>query len=61
MAIKYGQPILFQDVDDYIDPVVDNIMEKDVKGTTTRTTSFVVTHCVFVSSRRWKILHLPGR
>lgn len=32
MAIKYGLPVLFQDVDDYIDPVVDNILEKDIKS-----------------------------
>lgn len=32
LAIKYGQPVLFQDVDDYIDPVVDNILEKDIKS-----------------------------
>ncbi|KAB0803715.1 hypothetical protein PPYR_00685 [Photinus pyralis] len=31
MAIKYGSSILFQDVDDYIDPVVDNILEKNIK------------------------------
>ncbi|KAF2892470.1 hypothetical protein ILUMI_13689 [Ignelater luminosus] len=31
MAIKYGSPILFQDVDDYIDPVVDNVLEKNIK------------------------------
>ncbi|XP_030593055.1 dynein heavy chain 10, axonemal isoform X2 [Archocentrus centrarchus] len=32
MAIKYGFPFLFQDVDEYIDPVIDNILEKNVKG-----------------------------
>lgn len=31
MAIKYGSPVLFQDVDDYIDPVVDKVLEKDIK------------------------------
>ncbi|XP_058811885.1 dynein axonemal heavy chain 10 isoform X1 [Topomyia yanbarensis] len=31
MAIKYGTPVLFQDVDDYIDPVIDNILEKNIK------------------------------
>ncbi|XP_058060896.1 dynein axonemal heavy chain 10 [Anopheles bellator] len=31
MAIKYGTPVLFQDVDDYIDPVIDNVLEKNVK------------------------------
>ncbi|XP_062558011.1 dynein axonemal heavy chain 10 isoform X2 [Armigeres subalbatus] len=31
MAIKYGNPVLFQDVDDYIDPVIDNILEKNIK------------------------------
>uniref|UniRef100_A0A3Q3B280 Dynein axonemal heavy chain 10 n=1 Tax=Kryptolebias marmoratus TaxID=37003 RepID=A0A3Q3B280_KRYMA len=32
MAIKYGNPFLFQDVDEYIDPVIDNVLEKNVKG-----------------------------
>ncbi|XP_069379878.1 dynein axonemal heavy chain 10 isoform X1 [Paralichthys olivaceus] len=32
MAIKYGIPFLFQDVDEYIDPVIDNVLEKNVKG-----------------------------
>lgn len=32
MAIKYGFPFLFQDVDEYIDPVIDNVLEKNVKG-----------------------------
>ncbi|XP_076363131.1 dynein heavy chain at 89D isoform X2 [Tachypleus tridentatus] len=31
LAIKYGFPVLFQDVDDYIDPVVDNVLEKNIK------------------------------
>lgn len=33
MAIKYGFPFLFQDVDEYIDPVIDNVLDKNVKGT----------------------------
>ncbi|XP_041853005.1 dynein heavy chain 10, axonemal [Melanotaenia boesemani] len=32
MAIKYGYPFLFQDVDEYIDPVIDNVLEKNIKG-----------------------------
>ncbi|MED6232426.1 Dynein heavy chain 10, axonemal, partial [Ataeniobius toweri] len=32
MAIRYGYPFLFQDVDEYIDPVIDNLLEKNVKG-----------------------------
>ncbi|KAL7391500.1 hypothetical protein ABVT39_010104 [Epinephelus coioides] len=32
IAIKYGCPFLFQDVDEYIDPVIDNVLEKNVKG-----------------------------
>ncbi len=32
LAIKYGFPFLFQDVDEYIDPVIDNVLEKNVKG-----------------------------
>lgn len=31
MSIKYGFPILFQDVD-FIDPVVDNVLQKIIKG-----------------------------
>ncbi|CAF96734.1 unnamed protein product, partial [Tetraodon nigroviridis] len=32
MSIKFGIPFLFQDVDEYIDPVIDNVLEKNVKG-----------------------------
>lgn len=32
MAIMYGIPVLFQDVDDYIDPVIDNVLEKNIKS-----------------------------
>ena len=32
MAIKYGFPFLFQDVDEYIDPVINNVLEKNIKG-----------------------------
>lgn len=31
IAIKYGSAVLFQDVDDYIDPVIDNVLEKNIK------------------------------
>lgn len=31
MSIMYGIPVLFQDVDDYIDPVIDNVLEKNYK------------------------------
>lgn len=37
MAIKYGSPILFQDVDDYIDPVAQNVTQKNVKVQSGRT------------------------
>ncbi|XP_077995609.1 dynein axonemal heavy chain 10-like isoform X2 [Glandiceps talaboti] len=36
MAIKYGFPFLFQDVDEYIDPVIDNVLEKNIKGVSGR-------------------------
>lgn len=32
MAIIYGLPVLFQDVDDYIDPSIDNVLEKNVQS-----------------------------
>ncbi|CAL1543936.1 unnamed protein product, partial [Lymnaea stagnalis] len=32
MSIKYGFPFLFTDVDEYIDPVIDNVLEKNIKG-----------------------------
>lgn len=32
LAIKYGFPFLFKDVDEYIDPVIDNVLEKNIKG-----------------------------
>jgi dynein heavy chain len=31
MAITFGFPFLFEDVDEYIDPVIDNILEKNIK------------------------------
>ncbi|XP_017847923.1 dynein heavy chain 10, axonemal [Drosophila busckii] len=31
MAIMYGLPVLFEDVDDYIDPVIDDILQKNVR------------------------------
>ncbi|KAM9056172.1 dynein axonemal heavy chain 10 isoform 4-T4 [Megaptera novaeangliae] len=31
ISIKYGTPFLFHDVDEYIDPVIDNILEKNIK------------------------------
>ncbi|XP_075981627.1 dynein heavy chain at 89D [Anticarsia gemmatalis] len=37
MAIKYGMPVLFQDVNEYIDPVVDNVLEKNIKIESGRT------------------------
>ncbi|PZC71734.1 hypothetical protein B5X24_HaOG212562 [Helicoverpa armigera] len=37
MAIKYGMPVLFQDVNEYIDPVVDNVLEKNIKLESGRT------------------------
>ena len=32
LAIKYGFPVLFKDVDEYLDPVIDNVLEKNIKG-----------------------------
>ena len=32
LAIKYGFPVLFKDVDEYIDPVIDNVLAKNIKG-----------------------------
>uniref|UniRef100_A0A8D0HBM0 Dynein axonemal heavy chain 10 n=1 Tax=Sphenodon punctatus TaxID=8508 RepID=A0A8D0HBM0_SPHPU len=37
MAIKYGTPFLFHDVDEYIDPVIDNVLEKNIKCAQGRT------------------------
>ncbi|XP_059138610.1 dynein axonemal heavy chain 10-like [Physella acuta] len=38
MSIKYGFPVLFTDVDEYIDPVIDNVLEKNIKGAQGRET-----------------------
>ncbi|XP_074463065.1 dynein axonemal heavy chain 10 [Larus michahellis] len=40
LAIKYGSPFLLHGVDEYIDPVIDNVLEKNVKVAQGRT--FVV-------------------
>ncbi|KAI9223372.1 dynein heavy chain and region D6 of dynein motor-domain-containing protein [Blastocladiella britannica] len=31
MAITYGFPFLFEDVDEYIDPVIDNVLDRNIK------------------------------
>lgn len=31
MSIMYGIPVLFQDIDDYIDPVIGNVLEKNIQ------------------------------
>ncbi|KAJ3097104.1 Dynein heavy chain 10, axonemal [Phlyctochytrium planicorne] len=36
MAVTYGFPFLFEDVDEYIDPVIDNLLEKNIKVTGAR-------------------------
>lgn len=41
MAIKYGAPVLFQDVD-FIDPVIDNVLEKNIKSEHTATASLTL-------------------
>ena len=43
LAIKYGFPILFKDVDEYIDPVIDNVLDKNIKGMKTSQQSDVLT------------------
>lgn len=40
MSILYGIPVLFEDVDDYIDPVIDNVLQKNIRVVTGR--KFVV-------------------
>lgn len=35
LAIKYGYPFLFKDVDEYIDPVIDSVLDKNIKGNST--------------------------
>ncbi|NXD07257.1 DYH10 protein, partial [Nothocercus nigrocapillus] len=37
LSIKYGSPFLFHDVDEYIDPVIDNVLEKNIKVAQGRT------------------------
>ncbi|EDV22455.1 uncharacterized protein TRIADDRAFT_50643 [Trichoplax adhaerens] len=32
LAIKYGFPILFKDIDEYIDPVIENVLTKNIQG-----------------------------
>ncbi|KAJ1563186.1 Dynein heavy chain 10, axonemal [Cladochytrium tenue] len=32
MAVTYGFPFLFEDVDEYIDPVIDSLLEKNIKS-----------------------------
>jgi dynein heavy chain len=31
MSLKYGNPVLFQDIDDFIDPVISNVLEKNFR------------------------------
>lgn len=37
LAIKYGNPFLLHGVDEYIDPVIDNVLEKNIKVVQGRT------------------------
>ena len=32
LAIKFGYPFMFKDVDEYIDPVIDSVLDKNTKG-----------------------------
>ena len=34
LAIQYGFPFMFENLDEYIDPVIDSVLEKNVQGTT---------------------------
>ena len=52
LAIKYGFPFLFQDVDEYIDPVIDNVLEKNIKGIVTVNCVFII--CAFIHV--WRML-----
>uniref|UniRef100_T1JML4 Dynein-1, subspecies f n=1 Tax=Strigamia maritima TaxID=126957 RepID=T1JML4_STRMM len=36
LAIKFGTPVLFKDVDEYIDPVIDNVLEKNIQDSSGR-------------------------
>ncbi|ORZ35435.1 dynein heavy chain and region D6 of dynein motor-domain-containing protein [Catenaria anguillulae PL171] len=36
MAITYGFPFLFEDVDEYIDPVIDNVLDRNIKSAGSR-------------------------
>jgi len=38
LCVKYGFPCLFQDVNHYIDPIIDNILAKNIKGAAGRET-----------------------
>ena len=38
LAIKFGYPFMFKDVDEYIDPVVDSVLDRNVKGSGNRQT-----------------------
>lgn len=33
LAIKFGYPFMFKDVDEYIDPVIDSVLDRNTKGT----------------------------
>ncbi|CAF4829118.1 unnamed protein product [Rotaria sp. Silwood1] len=35
LAIKYGYPVLFKDVDEYIDPIILDILSKNIQGDST--------------------------
>ena len=49
MAIKYGFPVLVQDCDEYIDPVIDNVLEKNIKGTQMNTFFQLSFYCRFIN------------
>lgn len=38
LAIKFGYPFMFKDVDEYIDPVIDSVLDRNIKGSGNRQT-----------------------
>ena len=38
LSIKFGYPFMFKDVDEYIDPVIDSVLDRNIKGSGNRQT-----------------------
>ena len=57
ISIKYGFPILFQNYDEYILPVINNVLEKNIRGEKEKSRFIITEFDVF---QAWKVDNLSS-